>query len=55
MSKNTILKGNYIEVSSSGRFKSRSSDKKRKARSKTILSSGNIYPFSSKTLTDFAF
>jgi len=50
-----VLKGNYIKVSATGRFKSRSSDKKRKTRSKTVLSSGNIYPFSSTVLTDFAF
>ena len=55
MSKNTILKGNYIKVSTTERFKSRSSDKKIKSRSKTVLSSGNIYSFSSKILTDFAF
>jgi len=55
MQTNKILKGNFIKVSATGRFKSRSSDKKRKARSKTILSSGNIYPFSSTVLTDFAF
>jgi hypothetical protein len=55
MQNKKILEGNYIKVSTDVRFKSRSSDKKQKARSKTILSSGNIYPFSSKVLTDFAF
>jgi len=52
---NAVLKGNYIKVSATKRFRSRSADKKRKAISKTILSSGNVYPFSSKILTDFAF
>jgi hypothetical protein len=55
MSKNAILKGNYIKVPTSERFKSRASDKSPKTKSRTILSSGNIYPFSSKKLTDFAF
>ena len=56
MNQNTdVIKGNYIKVSATGRFKSRSSDKKYKTRSKTTLSSGNIYPFSSTVLTDFAF
>lgn len=55
MGNSVILKGNYLKVSASGRFKSRSSDKLRKAKSKVILSSGNIYPFSQKILTDIAF
>ena len=55
MANNAILKGNYIKVSVKERFKSRSLDKKSKSTSKTILSSGNIYPFSSKMITDFAF
>ena len=52
---NAVLKGNYIKVSATKRFKSRLTDKKRKAVSRTTLSSGNIYPFSLKILTDFAF
>jgi hypothetical protein len=55
MKKIKVLEGDYIKISTKGRFKSRSSDKKQKARSKTVLSSGNIYPFSSTVLTDFAF
>lgn len=53
MPNNTILKGEYIKVSSKGRFKSHANDTRPKSQSKTIVR--GIYPFSNKKLTDFAF
>jgi hypothetical protein len=55
MRQKSTLKGEYIKVRSGARFKTRTNDKKKKSISSTTLSSGNIYPFSSTTLSNFAF
>jgi hypothetical protein len=50
-----MMQEDYIKVSTTIRFKSSLFSKKQKTKSKTVLNSANIYPFSSTVLTDFAF